>query len=135
MHTIHRHHGENNRSHQSILHDPDHNIGIEPDCVLPDCRCNDANDADLFSDTNYEMLNNFILIAFVHSVVLLSGLCMFYAYDTLLIVIFVNMLMVASIIVEDINELDCVLNKHKYAVKEPRQRLIKIIWMQKKIGG
>lgn len=88
-----------------------------------------------FPDTNYEMFNNFILIAFVHSVVLLSGLCMFYAYDTLLIVIFVNMLMVASIIVEDINELDCVLNKHKYAVKEPRQRLIKIIWMQKKIGG
>lgn len=53
---------------------------------------------------NTETLGNFILLIIVQSTIILTVQYIVYALDILAIVVVVNMLMVASVIVADINE-------------------------------
>lgn len=57
---------------------------------------------------------------------------MVYVFEMLVIVIFVNMLMVAGLIVEDVKELQSVLRQRKHSTGEARLRLIKIVFMHQK---
>lgn len=83
-------------------------------------------------DMNAETFPNFILIICVQAVMLFAGFCLVYAFDTLTIVIIFNMLMVGSIIVEDIQVLETVFNRRKYSPMESKMRLKKIILMHGK---
>lgn len=81
---------------------------------------------------NLETIGDVILLLVVHSVMYFVGVFFVYALDSLIIIIFVNMLMVASIIVEDIRKVQNVLQQRKISTTESKLRLIKCILMHKK---
>lgn len=81
---------------------------------------------------NAETFAHFILIACVHSVIATVAACILYPIDTFMIAIFVNMLLVASIIVEDIRGLLHLVSQRKCALAESNRRLIEIVLMHTK---
>lgn len=86
-------------------------------------------------DRTFEIIDNFVLIFFVHPLILSAGICFIYVFDTLIFIIFVNLLMVASVIVADIKELDGVLKQPNNTAKESKWRMLKIVLMHKRYSG
>lgn len=74
---------------------------------------------------------NFILVVYVHSAILLAAVCFVAAFDTLTVVLFVNMFMVAMVIVKDVEEFGSFLKWEEYSPKIFKLRLIKIIGTHK----
>lgn len=85
-----------------------------------------------FPDMNADTFSNFLLIHCVHSIMNLVASYLVYVFDTLTIVVFVNMSMVSALIAEDIKELQCELQQHRYSTSATNLRLLKIILMHKK---
>lgn len=84
---------------------------------------------EMSSDT----IQSLVLVVCVHSVMTMFVEYVVYAIDTLILVIFVNMLMVASIIAEEIKRLQDVAKQPRiYPPSECKSRLIKIILMHQK---
>lgn len=81
-----------------------------------------------------DTFDNFILIIWIQTTTFLVATCFVYAFDTLVVVIFVNMLMVASLIVEEIRDLENALKQRESISVKSKLRMIKIIWMQWKYG-
>lgn len=84
-----------------------------------------------FPDMNSETFCDFLIVYCVHSIMNLTASYIVYAFDTLTIVVFVNMSMVAALIAGDIKELQCALIQHRYSASETKLRLLKIILMHK----
>lgn len=77
-------------------------------------------------------LNGFILMVYVQSAALITEMTVLYAFDTLIAVLFVNMLVVASVIAKSIAEMQCWLKQSNYSPKQSKQQLIQIILMHNK---
>lgn len=80
---------------------------------------------------NTDTFSDFLLVICVHSAILLAAVCFVAASDTLTFIIFVNMFMVAMVIVDDIKELGSALKQQEYCPMKCKLRLIQIIRMHK----
>lgn len=79
-----------------------------------------------------ETFNDFVLVVCVQSVMTMISAYLIYAFDTLIIIIFVNMLMLATITVAEIRALQGIVQRPHYSLNESKFRLIKIIRMHRK---
>lgn len=85
-----------------------------------------------FLEMNAETFANFFLIVCVQSIMLLTACCVHYQFDITITALFVNMLLVASVIVQDIRELLHFISRREYAPAASNWRLIKIVLMHTK---
>lgn len=82
-------------------------------------------------EMNAETFHSFMLAICVQAAVIIAASYLNFSFDTLIIIIFANTLMVASVIIEDLNELQTILKWRTASSLESKLRLIKIITMHK----
>lgn len=81
---------------------------------------------------DHRTLNGFILTMAFQMGSLLFTAIMVFAYDTLIILLFTNLSMIASIITTDVIDLETQLRDGQISMHDIRRRLIKIIMMHRK---
>lgn len=75
---------------------------------------------------------HFILIVLVQSSMVVVGVGFLFAFDTLVFVVFVNMAMVALVIVEDVKKLEDALKLREHCVRKNNTRLTKVVMMHER---
>lgn len=78
---------------------------------------------------NADTYCNFILIVLVQSAMVVVGVGFLFAFDTLVFVVFVNMAMVALVIVEDIRKLEDALKRRVHFFGKHNTQLVKVVMM------